>query len=294
MQLKNIISVCVLALAGVQAADRTQSAQYCYNKKGMFLEARSDPSDSRFACLLPKKNGDEKTKYCVTYDGFSGCYAANYGNINYCKVNTKDYNGRGCALGLGYLYDSIKADDNKHESSRIACYKVNGSMFLEGTMDSPIDKRFACLLPKKKNDEKTKYCVTYDNKSVCYAPEYGNIAYCDLKDKNYHGRGCALGLGYLYDALKAEDKRHASSKTACKNKKGIFFDNPNDRSDRRFACLLPGNSSNKYCATFDGKSGCYAKEYGNMPFCDMSSPEYNSRGCMLGLGYLYNMGRMYV
>jgi len=212
MQLKNIISVCVLALAGVQAADRTQSAQYCYNKKGMFLEARSDPSYSRFACLLPKKNGDEKTKYCVTYDGFSGCYAANYGNINYCKVNTKDYNGRGCALGLGYLYDSIKADDNKHESSRIACYKVNGSMFLEGTMDSPIDKRFACLLPKKKNDEKTKYCVTYDNKSVCYAPEYGNIAYCDLKDKNYHGRGCALGLGYLYDALKAEDKRHAPAR----------------------------------------------------------------------------------
>jgi len=289
MNLKSILAFCALALVGANAADANQSAQYCYDKKGMFLDSRGYPDDTRFACLLPYKNGDENSKYCVTYGGQHVCYTPKYGNMNVCDLKSKEYHSRGCALGLGYLYDNAYMDDKRHQESRDYCYKQNGSMFLEGVMHSPLDKRFACLLPYKKGDENKKYCVVYGGQHVCYTPEYGNVYVCDVKSTYYNGRGCALGLGYLYDSMVNEDNKHNSSRTTCKRKNGLFLDNPTDRSDRRFACLLPGKSTTtKYCASINGKSGCYAKEYSNMNVCDMSSPEFHSRGCALGLGYLSN------
>jgi len=287
MQLKSVLAFCALALVGANAVDSSQSAQYCYDHKGMYLDSRGFSDDTRFACLLPYKNGDENSKYCVNYGGQHVCYTPKYGNMSVCDLKSKDFHSRGCALGLGYLYDNAYMDDQKHQSSRDYCYKQKGSMFLEGTMSSPTDTRFACLLPYKNGDEKTKNCVVYGGQHVCYTQEYSNMIYCDLKSSYYHGRGCALSLGYLYDAMVAEDNKHNSSRTACKRKNGLFLENTTERWDRRFACLLPERANNnKYCASINGKSGCYAPQYSNMNICDMSTPEFHSRGCALGLGYL--------
>jgi len=295
MNLKGLLSVLAVALVSVEAADRTESATYCYNKKGMFLENRTDPTDTRFACLLPQTSSTNcNAYYCVNYGGRDLYYNPKYGNMEVCNKKSSQNHARGCALGMGYLYDSVYYDDQNYQKSNENCYKKNGSMFLYGQVNNPpIDHRYACLLPRTKNTNCNKYyCVNYGGKDLYYEPSMGNISYCDLSSTFSHGRGCALGLGYLYDSLVQEDNKHTSSKKTCLQKKGFFLDNPNERWDRRFACMLPGSSNNKYCVTFRGKSGCYAKEYSNMNVCDTASPEYNGRGCALGLGYLETSGKM--
>jgi len=289
MQLKSVLAVCALALVGANAADSTQSAQYCYEHKGTFLDSRGYPDDDRFACFLPHKNGDENNAYCLTYNGLYGCYTPGYGNMDYCDRHSSEFHNRGCGLGLGALLDHVYMDDQNRQKSRDYCYKQKGSIFLEGSMGSPYDFRYACLLPHKEGDGNTKFCGGYDGQDVCYTPGYGNMVYCDKQSKYFNSRGCALGIGNLYDSMVLEDRKHNSSRTACKRKNGLFLDNPTDRSDRRFACLLPERSnSQKYCATINGKSGCYAPQYSNMNVCDKSSPEFHSRGCALGLSYLAN------
>jgi len=289
MQLKSILAVCALALVGVSADTRTDSSRACNKKNGLFLEARDDPSDTRYACLVPQQYGDENSKYCVTYDDMPLCYEPSLGNINYCVLNHKEYNSRGCALGLGYLYDMVKFDDQKHQSSKTTCKQKKG-YFLENTHDIT-DNRFACLLKKKRGDERTKYCVTYDGISLCYQPDLGNISYCDSSNKNYHSRGCALGLGYLWDMLKFENEKRENCRSTCTKKGGYLLENTQDKNDERFACLLPeknGDEQTKYCVTYDDIPLCYEPELGNIDYCDKSSLEFNSRGCALGLSYLWN------
>jgi len=175
---------------------REDSEIPCLQKGGIFLENEHDVTDFRFACLLPKKRGDGSKKYCATYDEHNVCYAPEYGNISYCVKDDKNFNSRGCALGLGYLYDMKRFEDEKREKSKKTCPQ-KGGYYLENPEEIK-DKRFACLLPKKNGDEQTKYCVTYDDIPLCYSVELSNIDYCDSSSLEYHSRGCALGLGYLW------------------------------------------------------------------------------------------------
>jgi len=289
MNLKSILAVCALALVSVNADARTDAARQCNKKNGLFLESREDPSDTRYACLTYHAQGDERTKYCVNYDDMPLCYEKSLGNIGYCKKNTWEYNGRGCALGLGYLYNMYKDDNKKHDLSKKECPK-KGGIFLEMTNDVT-DFRYACLLPEKRNDENTKYCVTYDDKPLCYASEYGNIGYCNKGDSNYNGRGCALGLGYLYDMYRFENEKRQLCRDTCTQRGGYRLENPQDPEDKRFACLLPkkrNDENTKYCVTYDDIPLCYDPDLGNIAYCELNSLEYNSRGCALGLSYLWN------
>eukprot|EP00833_Pecoramyces_ruminatium_P004708 jgi/Orpsp1_1/1178740/evm.model.c7180000066547.1 len=345
MNVKNILTVCALILAAANA-DKTESSKACLQKKGIFLEARNDPSDTRYACLSKKKHGDERKKYCVNFDGKKLCYNPKLGNMKYCDLKSKEFNGRSCSLSLGYLYDMVKFDDQKHKSSKQSCVQNNG-VFLESIND-PTDKRFACLLPKNNGDERSKYCATFNNKDLCYAPHLGNIAYCELNNKNYNSRGCALGLGYLWDMSNFENQgndsnKKESSKNTCQQKHGYFLENANDSSDNRYACLLPknngdektkycatfnnkdlcyasdlsnhgyflenandstdnryacllpknsGDEKTKYCSTFNNKDLCYALDLSNLSECELNNKNYNSRGCALGLGYLWDMSNI--
>jgi len=285
MQLKSVLAICALAFAGANAVNPTQSAQYCYEHKGTFLDSRGYPDDDRFACFLPHKNGDENNAYCLTYNGLYGCYTPGYGNMDYCDRHSSEFHNRGCGLGFGALLDHAYMDDQKHHNSKDYCYKQNGSIFLEGSMISPIDTRFACLLPYKKGDENTKYCGKLGGKRVCYNPEYGNVHACDKETKYYNSRGCAKAIGNLYRGMVAEDEKHENSRVICDNKGGLFLDNPIENWDRRFACFLPERNGN-FCSGFGDFSGCYAPEYSNMNVCDKTTPEFNTKGCSLGLGYL--------
>eukprot|EP00833_Pecoramyces_ruminatium_P006540 jgi/Orpsp1_1/1180572/evm.model.c7180000073952.1 len=284
MNVKNILTVCALILAAANA-DKTESSKACLQKKGIFLEARNDPSDTRYACLSKKKHGDERKKYCVNFDGKKLCYNPKLGNMNYCDLKSKEFNGRSCSLSLGYLYDMVKFDDQKHKSSKQSCVQNNG-VFLERIND-PTDKRFACLLPKNNGDERSKYCATFNNKDLCYAPDFGNIAYCELNNKNYNSRGCALGLGYLWDMSNIDKE---SIKNTCQQKNGYFLENTSDPSDNKYACLLPknnGDEKTKYCVNYDNKDLCYAPELGNLSYCDLTSSERNGRECAVVLTYLW-------
>jgi len=292
MNLKSILSVCALAIVAVNADKRTESSKACNKRNGIFLEARDDPSDTRYACLAPPQEGDEKTKYCVTYDGWHICYQPDLGNINYCDYNSSEYHSRGCALGLGYLYNEVKDDDKKHNSSLNTCYQ-KGGIFLDNNHDVS-DTRFACLLPRRYGDEKTKYTVNYDGRSLTYAPELGNISYCVLDNKNYHSRGCALGLGYLYNMYRDEQEKRDKSRKTCPQKGGIYLENYEEPTDRRFACLLPkryGDEKTKYCVTYDNKNLCYAPDLGNIDYCEYNNENYHGRGCAMGLSYLYGLRR---
>eukprot|EP00833_Pecoramyces_ruminatium_P006049 jgi/Orpsp1_1/1180081/evm.model.c7180000072107.1 len=346
MNVKNILTVCALILAAANA-DKTESSKACLQKKGIFLEARNDPSDTRYACLSKKKHGDERKKYCVNFDGKNLCYNPKLGNMNYCDLKNKEFNGRSCSLSLGYLYDMVKFDDQKHKSSKQSCVQNNdlcyapdfgniaycelnnknynsrscalglgylwdmssidkesikntcqqkNGYFLENTSD-PSDNKYACLLPKNNGDEKTKYCVNYDNKDLCYAPELGNLSYCDLTSSERNGRECAVVLTHLWENSDIknqgnESNKKESSKNTCQQKHGYFLENANDSSDNRYACLLPknnGDEKTKYCATFNNKDLCYASDLSNLSECELNNKNYNSRGCALGLGYLWDI-----
>jgi hypothetical protein len=286
MNFKSVLALCALALVGANAADPTESAKYCYQNKGTFVDSRGIPDDDRFACVLPHKPGDENNGYCLTYNDVYECYTPGYGNMDYCDRHSSEFHNRGCGLGLGALLDHAYMDNKKHQESRDYCYKQKGSMFFEGFEGSPIDFRYACLLPYKEGDGNTKNCGSFGGHHVCYIPEHGNMPYCDRKSKYFNSRGCALGLGALYNVMVSADKRHNSSRTACLNKGGLFLENKTERRDRRYSCFLPERRNNTFCNSIDDFSGCYAKEYSNMNVCDKSTPEYNIKGCALGLGYL--------
>jgi len=285
MQFKNVLAVCALALAGANALSPNESAKFCYKNKGTFVDSRGYLDDDRFACFLPAKNASESNGYCLTYNNVFGCYT--HGNMDYCDRTSSEYNQRGCGISFGALVDHAYMDKLKHQNSRDYCYQQNGSIFLEGSIGNPVDTRFACLLPYQKGDENTKYCGKLGRQTVCYTPEYGNMHICDPQRKYFNKTDCAADIGKLYKYLVAEDEKHQYSSIECNNKNGLFLENTTQRWDRRFACLLPGSSSTeKYCASINGKSGCYAKEYSNMNVCDKSTPEFDAKGCALGLGYL--------
>jgi len=218
MQLKNILAVFALALVSVNA-DKTSSHRRCNQINGVFLESRYDPKDTRYGCIIPDTYGTEQKsgkKFCTKLDTGVYCYEKDLGNIDFCVLNGKNYNSRGCVMTLGYMFLDIKKDEEKRESSLSYCKQKKG-MYLS-SMD-PADKRYACLLPKKSGDEKTKYCVTYDGKNLCYDKNYGNIGYCEINGPYYNGRGCALGLGYLYDEIKMEETKRNESRSTCYQKK---------------------------------------------------------------------------
>jgi len=288
MNLKTIFATLAVAFVTVRADVKHDNSRKCNQMNGLFLEARDDPSDTRYGCLAPKQYGDDQNKFCGGYDGMQLCYIPELGNINYCNMSSWEYNSRGCNLGVNYLYHNVMNDDKKHQSSEITCIQ-KGGIFLENEHDIT-DFRFACLLPKKRNDEKSKYCATYDGKSVCYEPDLGNISYCDKKNMNYNSRGCYLGLGYLYDMKRFEDEKRNESKKSCSRKGGYYLENPEEPTDKRFACLLPkknGDDKNKYCVTYDEIPLCYSPDLSNIDYCDYDSLDFNSRGCALGLGYLW-------
>jgi hypothetical protein len=290
MNFKNLLALCVLAVAAVKADDRTKSHKACVRKNGIFIEDVADPNNNNYGCLLPEEEGDKYWKYCVGYDGMNLCYTPEYGNMDVCVNWSDKFNSRGCAMGLWALYDAQKKNQEKLDSSKKTCYKTSGSIFIEAVGDENVDKRFACLTPQKSGDSGKYYCVGYDGKNLCYRPELGNITYCDLKSKDYHSRGCALGLGYLYDAVKLDLQKRQKSEKICKQKNGIMLKSDDNSSDRRFACLLPeqsGDNQVKYCVGFGGKNVCYDQQYGNMPYCDLKGDQFHSRGCALSLGYLY-------
>jgi len=289
MQLKNILAIGVLALVGVNADARTDAHRSCIKKNGIFIEARDDPSDNRYGCLTNMRNGDGRSKYCVNYDGADLCYEPSLGNINSCVYNHREYNGRGCALSLSYLWNSIKNDDKKYESTKKACPGKKG-YFLENNHDLT-DHRFACMLPKKGNTS-GKYCVTYDDISMCYDPSLGNISYCDSTNKNYHGRGCAMGLSYLWGIKTDDDKKRAESKALCTHRSGWYLESP-DKTDTRFACLQDKRNAENtyYCVTYDGQNVCYFEKYSNIDYCTKGHPDFNSRGCALSLSNLWQYRR---
>ncbi|ORX65142.1 hypothetical protein BCR32DRAFT_286657 [Anaeromyces robustus] len=288
MNLKSIFTICALALVSVRAEDRSTCNRKCIKQNGFFIEARDDPSDNRYGCLLPKKNGDERSKYCVNYGNNDLCYEPSLGNINTCVYYNREFNGRGCAMSLYYLYNNIINDDKKYNLSKNTCYQKNG-MFLVNDHDST-DHRFACLLPEKSGDSKTKYCVNYDNRDLCYQKDLGNLSYCILNDKNFHSRGCALSLGALYSTIKSDERKRDLSRATCIKRNGYYLENTQTPSDTRFSCLLPektGDSQTKHCVNYDSKDLCYEPDLGNMNYCVLNDPDYNSRGCALGLSALW-------
>jgi len=290
MYLKSILAVCALALVGVNADARTDAHRNCIKKNGIFLEARDDPSDTRYGCLTSMRDGDGWSKYCVNYDGSDLCYEPSLGNINYCVYNHREYNGRGCALSLSALWSSIKNDDKKYESTKKACPRKKG-YFLENNHDLT-DKRFACLTPNNGNT-RNKYCVTYDDIAMCYEPNLGNISYCDSNNKNYHGRGCAMGLSYLWNVKKDDDQKRELSRATCIKRSGWYLENTSDKTDTRFACLQDySRAENRdYCVTYDDNHICYTNRLSNIDYCEKNHPDFNSRGCALGLSYLWQFKR---
>jgi len=197
MNFKSVLSVFALAVASVSAvASEYASGQYCLQNNGMFLQGM-DSSDTRYACLAPYKNGDENTKYCVVFDGKHLCYDPNYGNINSCKVNSWEYNGRGCSLGLGYLHTQYTNYNNAKSAAKTKCNRSKG-VFLEPKND-PSDTRYGCMLFNAPGDENTKYCGVFNGYHLCYAPELGNIEFCNRSSSQYNSRGCAMSLSYLFN-----------------------------------------------------------------------------------------------
>lgn len=291
MQFKSLLAVFAVALVSVRADHKTESHITCNKKNGIFIENIADPNNNKYGCLLPEQEGDQYWKYCVGYDGMNLCYTPDLGNMDVCVRWGSEFDGRGCAMGLWAFYSATKNNDQKLQSSKNTCYKTSGSMFLENVGNESLDKRFACLMPEKKGDSSKYYCVGYGGKELCYRPDLGNITFCDLKSKDFHGRGCALNLGYLYDSVYLDQQKREKSEKICKQKKGMWLRSADQPSDRRFACLLPeqsGDAQKKYCVGFGGRNVCYTQDYGNMPYCELKGDQFHSKACALGLGYLYD------
>jgi len=289
MQLKSILAVCALALVGVNADAKTDAHRACLAKGALFIEARDDPSDTRYGCLTNMQSGDGKSKYCVNYDGSDLCYEPSLGNINSCVYNHREYNGRGCAYSLSYLYKNVMNDEADYQATKKNCPQKKG-YFVENNHDLT-DHRFACLLPSN-GSSNGRYCVTYDGINLCYERVLGNIAYCDSTDKNYHGRGCAMSLGGLWEIKKQDDQKRELSKSTCSKKGGYYLESP-DKSDSRFACLQEkSKAENTYiCHTYSGKNVCYNERLSNIDACVQGDPDYNGRGCAYSIGYLWDYRR---
>jgi len=292
MHYKSLLSLALLAIASVKA-DKDSSRTQCLKKNGMFLENPSDVTDERYACFLPASNYSDKTKYfCGTTNDFYGCYEKTLGNMSYCDKSSKEFNSKGCHLGTDYLSNMIYFERQRHQEAKDNC-KIEGGQFFEAI--SPNDFRYACFLPRSSfSNTSNLFCGGYDGFEGCYAKQYGNMNYCDKSSKEFHSRGCALGVGYLQTETRNADlEKKQKSKKTCQQKHGIWFANEEESNDNRFACFLPrsslGNSNNLFCGSYNGYSGCYAKDLGNMDYCDMSSKQFNSRGCALSMYYLSEM-----
>jgi len=289
MQFKSVLAICALAFVGAKAVDKTESAEFCYENKGTFVDSRGNPEDDRFACFLPAKNASESNGYCFTFNDVLGCYT--HGNMDYCDRTSSEYNQRGCGISFGALVNTAYTDKQNHQNSKDYCYQQNGSIFLEGSM---ADTRFACLLPYRKGDEKTKYCGKFGTERFCYTPENGNMHYCNPQNKYYNSESCAEDLSYLYyHDYVAQHEKHEYSVIVCDNNDGLFLDNQTEASDKRFACLLPyqeGDENTKYCGKYGSERFCYTPEYGNLPFCDAEKKYFDKENCAQNLGYLYYHG----
>jgi len=174
----------------------------CFQKGGKFFHTK-EPNDFRYACLLPESSVTvTRNKYCGSFGGYAGCYERTLSNISFCDGNSSEYNSRGCAMTLGYLYsDSNRAEQNRKQEHKSACSKKKGK-FLENT-DDVNDNRHACLVATSSLGNANQYiCGSYGGFYSCYIPELSNIDYCDKSSKLLNGRGCAYALDFLEDIYK--------------------------------------------------------------------------------------------